>query len=55
MKEEFYDKQGNFIKECDCITDCERELKINHSHISGCCRGRYKTARGYKWKYKDIA
>lgn len=49
-----YDLQGNFIKEWDCITDCERELKINHSHISGCCRGRYKTAHGYKWKYKDI-
>ena len=37
----------------DCITDVERELKINHSLISRCCKGKCKTAGGYHWKYVE--
>ena len=30
-----------------------RELKLSHSSISECCRGKRKTLGGYKWKYKQ--
>lgn len=29
----------------------ERILKIDHSSIIKCCKGKVKTAGGYKWKY----
>ena len=44
---------GEFIKQWDSIADAQRELKIRH--ISDCCsnNGIYKSAGGYKWKYKN--
>ena len=36
----------------DSTKDIERELKIHHSHISKCCKGKLKTAGGYVWKYE---
>ena len=47
-----YDLEWNFIKEWDCIDDAESTLKIEG--ISKCCKGKRKSAGGYKWKYKDI-
>ena len=47
------DKQGNFIKEWDSMTDVERELKIHCPNISKCCKGILKTTGGYIWKYAD--
>jgi group I intron endonuclease len=35
----------------DCIRDVERDLGINHVHISDCCKGNRKHAGGYSWKY----
>jgi hypothetical protein len=26
---------------------------FNNSNITNCCRGRYKSMYGYKWKYKQ--
>lgn len=46
-----FDKDGNFIREWDCMADVERELHINHSHICHCCKGERKTAGGYVWSY----
>ena len=37
--------------------EVERKLNISNSHISACCKGKRKTAGGYKWKYateKDV-
>ena len=48
-----YNKQGNLIKIWDCIMDVERHLRINHSQISKCCRGKRKSAGGYIWKYYE--
>lgn len=39
------------IKEWICMSDVERELGIQHSHIVGCCKGRRKSAGGFKWQY----
>ena len=47
-----YSKSGEFIKEWKSVTDVENELKIYHSNISACCRGKLKSAGGYVWKYK---
>lgn len=42
-------KDGEVIRVFDSIKEAEEILKI--SNISGCCRGKYKTAGGYKWEY----
>lgn len=44
---------GGIIKEWDCIRRASNELDIDHRSISQCCRGRYNTAGGYKWRYKN--
>jgi group I intron endonuclease len=31
--------------------EAERQTNIYHSNISKCCKGKSKTAGGYKWKY----
>ena len=44
---------GEFIKIWNGIMETERNLKINHVGISACCRGKQKTAGGYKWMYYE--
>lgn len=46
------DKERNFICEYNCIRDAEDATGINHSQISGVCKGRYKTAKGFIFEYK---
>lgn len=46
------DLDGNFIKNWKYINQACRELNIKGSHISSCCRGKRKSAYGFKWKYK---
>lgn len=49
-----FDLLGNFIKEYDGIIDATRELKKNSStSIMKCCKGKYKQAYGFVWKYKE--
>ena len=31
----------------------ERTLNVDHSSIIKCCKGKMKTAGGYRWKYAD--
>lgn len=50
-----YDLQDNLIKEWNSTREIERELKIHHSLISNCCRGKREMIKNNKWKYKDIA
>lgn len=45
------DLDGKFIKKWDAIMEVERELGISRGNIAKCCRGRYKTAYGYRWMY----
>lgn len=53
MRVNQYDLSGNLIKEWGCLKEIERELNFGHSNISNCCKGRYKSAYGYIWKYVD--
>ena len=47
-----YRKDNQFIKEWESASDAGTELRINNSCITQCCKGRQKSAGGYKWKYK---
>lgn len=46
-----YDKNGNFLRFWDSISEAQRELKI--THISDCCSNKRKFAGGFAWKYKE--
>lgn len=49
-----YDKQTHeLIKVWDSMHDVERELGINHSNISECCKGKRKSAGGFVWEYVE--
>lgn len=48
-----YDLEGNFIKCWSCIKEATQALKIPEGMICGCCRGKYKTVKGYIWEYAD--
>ena len=47
------DRQGNFLAEFDGLHDAARKLNIYQGNISSALNGRYKTAGGYIWKYKN--
>lgn len=47
-----YDLKGNFIKEWACSLEVKRQLGINASNITSCCRGERNKAGGYIWKYR---
>lgn len=42
---------GKFIKKWSCAAEAARELGINHGNIISCCKGKLKSAGGYKWMY----
>lgn len=44
---------GDRIAEFPSGIQAARELKLSHSSISECCRGKRKTIGGYKWRYKQ--
>ncbi len=48
-----YDLNGNFLREWKSATKIENELKISQSDISRCCNHKRKTAKGFKWEYKN--
>lgn len=50
---EQYDLNGNLICIWGSAREASRELGINATHISACCRGQLKTSGGFKWRYKD--
>lgn len=51
-----YSLDGAFIKRWECAEYAEDDLhkKNCQANISACCRGKLKTAYGYKWKYADV-
>lgn len=48
---EQYTKKGEYIRTFDSMADAEREVGVFSENISAVCRGKQKTAGGYKWKY----
>lgn len=43
---------GEFIKEWDCANRIQIELGFESSSIGRVCKGKQKTAYGFKWRYK---
>lgn len=48
-----YDLQMNKIKEFNSQIEASKELKINNSNISSCCKGKVKTAGGFIFKFAE--
>lgn len=48
-----YTKNGEFVKEWECITDVYKELGYSAGNICMCCQGKLKTAYKYLWRYKN--
>lgn len=48
-----YDLNENFIKEFNSLQEASESCRTTASAIGCCCRGKYKSAGGYIWKYKD--
>lgn len=48
-------KDGELIREWECIRDAEIELGIWNQNITHCCKRKYgyKTAGGFIWRYKN--
>lgn len=47
-----YDLNGNFIKEWTSISEVERQLNIDNSGISMCCKGKIKYFHNNQWRYE---
>ena len=48
-----FDKEGNLINEFISIHEAYNVTKISRDTISKCCKGKYKQAGGYIWKFKE--
>ena len=48
-----YDFDGNLIMVWKSIIEASRNTNVPDTNIIQCCRGDYKQAGGYVWKYKD--
>lgn len=48
-----FDLKGNYIRTFPSINDAADYLgkRSRNSDITNCCKGNYKTAHGYKWRY----
>lgn len=49
-----FTKDGEFVKKWDSMSEIEKELGFNHSHLTSCCRQKKKSAYGYVWMYANI-
>jgi len=50
VKIDQFDSDGKYLRTWDSQKSIETELGIHQSHISRCCIGKCKTARGFIWK-----
>lgn len=48
-----FDLEGNYIMEYPSTKEIERQTGYANTNISSCCRGIFKQAYGYIWKYKQ--
>ena len=48
-----YSKDEIFIREWNSGKEASVSLKISRGDISACLKGRYKSAGGFVWKYRD--
>ena len=46
-------KTEKILKMFYSIREAERKTGVNNRNICSCCKGRQKSAGGYRWKYVD--
>ena len=46
-----FDKNGDVVAEYDSITQASKRIGASTSHIVGCCKRKYPSARGFIWRY----
>jgi group I intron endonuclease len=44
-------KNNEFIKEWNSASDASKQLKIDRSSITKCCKGKLNSTGGFKWRY----
>jgi hypothetical protein len=49
-----FDIEGNRLKSFYCLREAAESVGCSPSSIGYCCNGRYKTTKGYRWKYESI-
>lgn len=47
-----YTKEGSFVCEWPYMSQASKELYINKSSITACCKGKRQSAGGYTWSYE---
>jgi len=50
---EQYDLVGNLIKVFSSSKEADTEMGGKGNNVADCCRGKQKTAYGFRWKYKN--
>lgn len=50
-----YTLDGEFVQRWECLSWIEKETGWSASNICSCCKGQFKTAYGYVWKYEKEA
>lgn len=55
LKVNQYDLNGLFIATYDSANQASAAAGVDHWSICACCRGEYRHAGGYQWKYADDA
>lgn len=50
---EMYSISGELLRTFSSATEASRQLKIGQAQISSCCRGKRKTAGGYRWGFQN--
>lgn len=50
-----YDINNILIKSWNSIIEASNNLKINRHSIISCCKGKQKTAGGFKWQYRKVS
>lgn len=48
-----FTKSGEFVKEWPSIMEIQRQLGFHNGYICNCCNGKYKSAYGFIWRYKE--
>ena len=47
------DIDGKILKAWASATDAGKELNLQATHITDCCRGKRRTCGGFKWRYRN--
>lgn len=48
-----FTKEGTFVAEYESALMAKNITGINNGDIGACCRGKLKSAGGFKWAYKN--